>query len=386
MTDARKPPPPFDLSVVTGFLGSGKTTLLNRLLRDPVLADTLVLINEFGDVGLDHLLVERVEGDMLVMTSGCLCCSIRGDLVATLEDALRARDNGRMSPFKRVIIETTGLADPAPVLHTVMGHPYLRLRFRLQAVVTLVDAVLGSTTLDAHVEAVKQAGMADRLVLTKTDLVDEAGRAALIVRLRRLNPASPIFDVSEASAELLFQGVSYDPSTLGSEVGEWLAAEAYEDQGGGRHDPHAGHSHDGHHDVGHRHAHDVNRHDAAIRAFCMRYPRPVSPHAIALFTELLQSAHGAKVLRFKGLIAASDDPSRPIVVHGVQHIMHPPTRLAKWPDADRTTRMVFILNGLDPRFVEELWAAAIGEPRVDQADLATRADNPLAPAPRGLLR
>ena len=164
MPEARQPPPPFDLSVITGFLGAGKTTLLNRLLRDPGLADSLVLINEFGAIGLDHLLVERVEHDMLVMTSGCLCCSIRGDLVAALEDALRARDNGRMTPFTRVIIETTGLADPAPVLHTIMTHPYLRLRFRLKAVVTLVDALVGDATLDAHEEAVKQAAMADRLV------------------------------------------------------------------------------------------------------------------------------------------------------------------------------------------------------------------------------
>ena len=170
MSEARRPPPPFDLAILTGFLGAGKTTLLNRLLRDPALADTLVLINEFGAVGLDHLLVERVEGDMLVMTSGCLCCTIRGDLVAALEDALRRRDNGRMRPFERVIVETTGLADPAPVLHTIMTHPYLRLRFRLRAVVTLVDAVLGEATLDAHAEAVKQVAMADRLVLTKTDL------------------------------------------------------------------------------------------------------------------------------------------------------------------------------------------------------------------------
>ena len=173
----RRPPPPFDLVVVTGFLGAGKTTLLNRLLRDPALSDTLVLINEFGSVGLDHHLVERVDGDMLVMTSGCLCCSIRGDLVATLEDALRARDNGRMTQFTRVLIETTGLADPAPVLHTVMAHPYLRLRFRLQAVVALVDAVLGAATLDAHQEAVKQVAMADRLVLSKADLAgDRSGR------------------------------------------------------------------------------------------------------------------------------------------------------------------------------------------------------------------
>ncbi len=369
MSDARRPPPPFDLAILTGFLGAGKTTLLNRLLRDPALADALVLINEFGAVGLDHLLVERIDGDMLVMTSGCLCCTIRGDLVATLEDVLRRRDNGRMRAFERVVIETTGLADPAPVLHTIMAHPYLRLRFRLQAVVTLVDAVLGDATLDAHPEAVKQAAMADRLVLTKTDLADgEATVEALAARLRALNPAAPILRAAagEATVEALLGGVSYDPAARGAEAAAWLAAEAFDE-------------HDGHHH------HDVNRHDARIRAFCLRHPRPVPPMAVSLFTELLRSAHGTKLLRLKGLVALADDPSRPLVLHGVQHVMHPPQRLAAWPDADHETRMVFILRDLDPAFVVGLWKAACGEPGVDRADLASRAANPLAPAPGGLL-
>ncbi len=368
MSASRRPPPPFDLAVLTGFLGAGKTTLLNTLLRDPALADTLVLINEFGAVGLDHLLVERIDGDMMVMSSGCLCCTIRGDLVATLEDALRRRDNGRMRPFTRVVIETTGLADPAPVLHTIMAHPYLRLRFRLRAVVTLVDALVGEATLDAHVEAVKQAAMADRLVLTKTDLVvDPDATAALTARLRALNPAAPILRAAdgEATADALLGGTTYDPAARGADVTAWLAAEAFE-----------GHGH---------HHHDVNRHDARVRAFCLRHPRPVPPMAVSLFTELLRSAHGAKLLRLKGLIALADDPSRPLVVHGVQHVAHPPRRLDAWPDDDHGTRMVFILHDLDPAFVVALWEAALGEPGIDRADLASRAANPLAPAPGGLL-
>ena len=370
--DPRRPPPPFRLSVLTGFLGAGKTTLLNRLLQDPALADTLVLINEFGAVGLDHLLVESVSGDMLVMTSGCLCCSIRGDLVAALEDALRARDNGRMAPFERVIIETTGLADPAPVLHTIMTHPYLRLRFELGSVVTVVDAVVGDATLDAHLEAVKQVALADRLVLTKADLAEDASRDALVARVRALNPSAPFYDAAskDATAEHLFFGPRFDPSALGGDARAWLAAEAVEEHGESGH---------------HRHAHDVNRHDARIRAFCLRYPRPVSPHAVMLFTELLCSAHGAKILRFKGLIAVSDDASRPMVAHGVQHVALPPTRLGSWPDDDHTTRMVFIVQDLDPHFVEDLWRAAAGEPRLDRADLATQSANPLAPGHGGLL-
>ena len=359
---ARRPPPPFDLVVVTGFLGAGKTTLLNRLLRDPALADTLVLINEFGSVGLDHHLVERVDGDMLVMTSGCLCCSIRGDLVATLEDALRARDNSRMTPFKRVLIETTGLADPAPVLHTVMAHPYLRLRFRLQAVVTVVDAVLGAATLDAHEEAVKQVAMADRLVLSKADLADDT--ASLRGRLERLNPGAPLLRADTASVAELFGGASYDPVARGADAAAWLAAEAHD------------HAHDHHH-------HDVNRHDSRIRAFSLRWPKPVSSTALSLFLDLLVSAHGARLLRLKGLVALADDPARPAVVHAVQHIVHPLQRLDAWPDDDHATRLVFIVQDLDESFVAGLWSASAGEPGIDRAD--PTAGNPLAPAPGGLL-
>ena len=373
--EARRPPPPFDLSVITGFLGAGKTTLLNRLLRDPALANTLVLINEFGEVGLDNLLVERVEGDMLVMTSGCLCCTIRGDLVSSLEEALRARDNNRMAPFERVVIETTGLADPAPVLHTIMSHPYLRQRFRLRSVVTLVDALTGMATLDAQDEAVKQIAMADRLVLTKTDLATDAvALDELKHQIHRLNPGAPIFDAArgEATAARLFDGVSYDPAARGEDASAWLAAEAIEAR-----DDH-GHEHGHHH-------HDRNRHDAKIRAFCLRHPRPVAPMAVSLFMELLRSAHGPRLLRFKGLIALSDDPARPLVVHGVQHVMHEPRRLAAWPDTDHSTRMVFILRDLDPSFVEGLWRAAIGEPQLDRADAAALTSNPLAPSLGGLL-
>ena len=373
MSEVRRPPPPFDLHVLTGFLGAGKTTLLNTLLRDPTLADTLVLINEFGSVGIDHHLVERVEGDMLLLASGCLCCPVRGDRVSSREAALRARDNGRGAPFTRVVIETTGLADPAPVLHTVMSHPYLRLRFRLRSVTTLVDALVGSATLDAYPEAVKQAAMADRLVLTKTDLAtDAAALDALKARLRALNPAAPLLDTArgEATAALLLGGASYDPAALGAEANAWLAAEAVET---------AQHGSDAHRD---HHHHDVNRHDAGIQAFALRWPRPVSPYAVGLFTELLTSAHGAGVLRMKGLVGTTDDPSRPVVLHGVQHVMHPPSRLDAWPDADHDTRLVFILKDIDPSLVEGLWRAAAGEPAIDRADLAA---NPLAPAHGGLL-
>ncbi len=368
---SRRPPPPIPLTVLTGFLGAGKTSLLNRLLQDPALANSLVIINEFGEIGLDHLFVEKVDGDMMMMSSGCLCCTIRGDLVATLEDAIRRRDNGRIKPFDRVVIETTGLADPAPVLHTIMYHPYLMLRFRLEGVICVVDTINGAATLDVHEESLRQAAVADRIVLTKTDLLsDPSLEQDLRARLHSLNPSALIFDNQkpfDLGKELLGLGL-YDPEGKHPDVKRWLNAEAFTLMS----PKHA-----------HQHSQDMNRHDARIRAFCLRSEQRPSPESFQTFLTLLRETNGPSLLRVKGIVALSDDPQRPIVIHGVQHVFHPPVRLDQWPDDDHSTRIVFILRDLEPDFVEKFWALFTGTPNIDQPDSQALSHNPLKPSSSG---
>ncbi|MEV4610142.1 GTP-binding protein [Neorhizobium sp. LMR1-1-1.1] len=379
------------VSIITGFLGAGKSTLLNRMLRDPAAKDIAVIINEFGEVGIDNLLVEASGDSMIELSNGCLCCTVRGELVDTLASMMDAIQTGRAKPITRVVIETTGLADPAPVMQSVMGNPVIAQNFELEGVVTVVDAVNGLATLDAHAEAVKQVAVADRLIVSKQTLADAGQLSALRARLAALNPRAPLSDGDDASVSslsMLANGL-YDPSSKIADVDRWLRDEIAADHHDHHHHDHddecdCGHAHDhGHHHTHdhrhHHHHHDVSRHGDDIRSFSIVHDRPIDPMAIDMFIDLLRSAHGEKLLRMKAVVKLSDNPERPLVLHGVQAIFHPPQRLPRWPDgSDQKTRMVLITKGLTEEFVADLFAAFTGEPRLDRPDRAALEDNPLA--------
>jgi G3E family GTPase len=338
------------ISVLTGFLGSGKTTVLNRLLRHPAMAKAMVIVNEFGEIGLDHELVESATEDMVLLQSGCLCCTIRSDLIDTLRTLFLKRVRGDIAEFDRVVIETTGLADPAPILQTLMTDPLVATRFRLDGVLATVDAAAGQATLDRQIEAVKQAAVADRLLLTKTDLVGEDDVCALERRLRALNPAAPILRTVAGNVEPggLFDIGLYDPKTKSIDVRRWLAAETYVQAGHRQHDSHGDHDHGAHRDdVAGRHpAHNVNRHDDHIKAVCLIVDEPIPGPTLDCWLDMLFRLKGPDLLRFKGIVNVSGLKG-PLVIHGVQHVIHPPLMLKAWPSEDRRTRMVFITRDLD---------------------------------------
>jgi G3E family GTPase len=330
------------VTLLTGFLGSGKTTVLNRVLKEPGMAATAVIVNEFGEIGLDHLLVERSSEDVVLLNSGCLCCTVRGDIVDTLTNLFVDRVKGKIPFFVRVAIETTGLADPAPILHTLMTDPIVAARYMLDGVVTTVDAVNGAGTLDKQPEAVKQAAVADRLLLTKSDLAEPAVRQRIEGRLKALNPSAQIVPVAHGAVDpaLLFNIGFYDPVTKSADVRRWLRDEAFE----------SGHNHE------HEHL-DVNRHDDRIRAFCIIRERPISWTALSAWLDALAEMRGDDLLRLKAIVALSDRPDQPVVLHGVQHLFHPPVLLPEWPSEDHRTRMVFITRDLPREAIERTLTA-----------------------------
>ena len=337
------------VTILTGFLGSGKTTALSHLIRQPAMANAAVIINEFGEISLDHELIEKIDGDVIEIQGGCLCCTVRGDLIEALHNLLLKRSKGEIKAFDRVVLETTGLADPAPILHTLMSDPLAFNKFRLDGLISTVDAVNGLATLDAHAEAVKQAVMADRILLTKCDLIEHGARVGLETRLLKLNPGQVIIPVDHGRVDptLILDLGPFTTSTKSADVDAWLRTESYASN-------HA-HDHDHHHD----HGVDVNRHDALVRAFSFMVDQPIPQAKLQFFLQLLGMMRGPDLLRVKGIVHIAERPGQPAVVHGVQHIFHPLTWLQAWPSAERRSRFVFIVRDIEPNQIHDLMASLI---------------------------
>lgn len=317
------------VNLLTGFLGSGKTTLLRRLLRDPFLAQSAVLINEFGEVGLDHHLVERIDETTVLLQSGCLCCTIRGELSEAVRMLQSRRDSGLIPDFNRVVIESTGLADPFPILSTLRADPVLRHHFKIGAVITTVDAVNAPTQIDERPELVKQVASADRILLTKTDLADAADTRAFSSRLSALNPTAALREAHDTdwTAEWLMTPERRIESCLSSEAAEVQA----------RHD----------HAVGHRH--DPNRHGDSVQAFSIVADDGIDWTTFGVWLTMLLNRHGSRILRVKGILNLTGE-ERPVAVHAVQHLVHSPVHMERW-DGEPSSRLVFIVDGLDPALI-----------------------------------
>ena len=329
------------VSLITGFLGSGKTTLLNRVLRHDAMRDSAVVINEYGEVSLDHLLVERLDGEVAVLASGCICCTIRSDLEETLRTLLVKRDRGEVPPFRRILIESTGLADPAPIVQLLLNNPLVSHFLRLDTVVTTVDAVNAPHQLDHQYEAVKQVALADRLLITKSDL--DSNTAALETRLGRLNPGARIERVTHGEIDPagLFGAGLVDPGKKAVDVARWLNEQAF----AGSCEP-----------VHEHHGHAHHSHDASITSFMLAFDEPLDWMAVSHWLAYLRGVRGEDLLRVKGILNLCGEQT-PVVIHGVHHVFHPPVALPEWPDADRRSRIVFITRGIARQEVLALWQA-----------------------------
>ncbi|HTH99326.1 MAG TPA: GTP-binding protein [Acidisoma sp.] len=311
-----------DVHVLTGFLGSGKTTVLRRLLHDPQLADTAVLINEFGAVGLDHLLVDAIVGEPVLLGGGCVCCTLRGDVGDSLRDLWTRRARGDLPLFRRVVIETTGLADPTPIMATVAADLALRHHFRPGQVITTVDAVNGLATLARFPESAQQAGVADMLLVTKRDLVNAEERAGVLSALSRLNPIARI--------EAIEAGAAPVAALLGLDAGDQIARAA---RWAGVTPP-AGPLH------------------AGITATVIEYDRPISWAAFGLWFSLLAHRHGGRILRMKGILALEGSDT-PVLVQAAQHLVHRPEHLPKATGAAGHSSLVLITDGLDSDLIRQ---------------------------------
>jgi G3E family GTPase len=338
------------VTILTGFLGSGKTTLLNRALSAPDMARTAVIINEFGEIALDHALAAQSDDSVVVLENGCLCCTVRSDLVGTLSDLYHRRRAGRIPFFDNVMIETSGLAEPGPVLQAFLSEPTLDGLYRVANVIALVDAVNGLTTLREHEEAVQQAALADRILITKLDLLeDPQARERLEAELRLINPSATIGAVTDVLPDLpaLLRSPGFDPMDPNADPRPWLNVDAYAHQ-------HDDHHHDGHdHDhYGHDHTHHWRQRQ--IESFCLIRGEPLTRDAVQFLLDGITQNLGPGLLRVKGLVNVAEEPDRPAVIQGVQHLLHTMTWLPRWPDADRRTRIVFITRGVVRSDLQEM--------------------------------
>ena len=335
------------VTILTGFLGSGKTTVLNHLLRQPELNGVVAIINEFGEVALDHLLVESSEDRLALLDNGCICCSVREDLIETLADLASRRAAGTIPPFHRVLVETTGLADPVPVLHTLMTAPDIVDRYRIDGVVAIVDAVNGAHTLEAHPEAVRQIAVADRLLVTKTDLVADDALARIEAQLTAINPIAVRSHVRNGMvdpAKVLDAGL-FDPAARSADVVRWFETASQA--------ANAPHDH-AHHHCEDRHCdhHGHHAHDTGVSSYSLIIDEPIQREAFARWLEYVAALKGEDLLRFKAIVNVAEQPDAPMVVHGVQHVFHPPITLAGWPSADRRSRLIFIVRGIPRDIIE----------------------------------
>lgn len=318
------------VSLITGFLGSGKTSLVNRLLCTPEAAGTAVVVNEFGEIGLDHDLIIASDDNVVLLANGCFCCAMRGDLVAALDKLYRGGQQDRAASFKRVVIEASGLADASPVIQLLLSEPSISSRYRLEGVVSVVDAINGEATLDAHVESVKQVAVADSVIVSKCDLLgSQAALAALTERIRSINPAATLEDARVLGSQGLLKACF-----PGSD--EWLRDQSY---------------------VAATMAKSKG-HDQRFSSFCYVRQEAISEAALHLLLDAIGENLGPQLLRIKGIVNVLEYPDRPAVIHGAQKLLHELQWLDSWPSDNRDSRIVFITLDAGRTLVEEIIALA----------------------------
>ena len=363
---------PVPMVVLTGFLGSGKTTLLKSVLKDPSMAGTAIIVNEFGDIGLDDALIEAAEEETVLLPSGCVCCAVRDDLVQALKRLFEQAQSGAIPELTRIVLETSGLADPAPIAHTLMSDDDLFRLYALDGIITTVDAELIETQLEEHFEPAKQIALADRILITKTDRVDDDRVTAVKSLVRTLNPSAEITPVDHGQANApLFTGLAaFEPVAAKHHAEGWLGlADVTAGSQTSCHDPDCNDPHHHHHDHDHHGTGQAHHHTHGIHAFAVIYDEPIDGMKLSFAIELLRQHHGNALLRVKGIANVTSEPL-PFVIHGVQHIFYPPTTLEAWPSDDRRSRFVFITKDLSEDKVRTLLDGLLAPPQLSDAPSA----------------